>query len=385
MARLDEIFDLQMGKTPSRNNADYWTDGQYDWVSIADLGSYQKYVGDTKERISALAVQESGIKSVPANTVVMSFKLSLGKTAITQEPVYTNEAIMAFIPTGKYAVLPDYFYYLFSAKDWTKGTNRAVMGTTLNKATLGAVSITVPPIDEQRKIAAVLDKVSDLIAKRQQQLDKLDEAVKARLVEIFGEPDENPKHWQEDELSHHLKVIGGYAFKSDGFTDEGIPVLRIGNINSGHFLPVNMVYWPDDLALARYKVFPGDLVMSLTGTVGKDDYGNVCILGADYDEYYLNQRNAKLSIEKSLNKCYFSELLKFPRIKKRLTGISRGIRQANISNKDILTLRVPMPPIELQEQFAAFVEQTEKTKIIISHSLEKLETLKKALMQEYFG
>ena len=385
MARLDEIFDLQMGKTPSRNNADYWTDGQYDWVSIADLGSYQKYVGDTKERISALAVQESGIKSVPANTVIMSFKLSLGKTAITQEPVYTNEAIMAFIPTGKYAVLPDYFYYLFSAKDWIKGTNRAVMGTTLNKATLGAVSITVPPIDEQHKIAAVLDKVSDLIAKRQQQLDKLDEAVKARFVEIFGEPDENPKHWQEDELSHHLKVIGGYAFKSDGFTDEGIPVLRIGNINSGHFLPVNMVYWPDDLALARYKVFPGDLVMSLTGTVGKDDYGNVCILGADYDEYYLNQRNAKLSIEKSLNKCYFSELLKFPRIKKRLTGISRGIRQANISNKDILTLRVPMPPIELQEQFAAFVEQTEKTKIIISHSLGKLETLKKALMQEYFG
>ena len=385
MARLDEIFDLQMGKTPSRNNADYWTDGQYDWVSIADLGSYQKYVEDTKERISALAVQESGIKSVPANTVIMSFKLSLGKTAITQEPVYTNEAIMAFIPTEKYAVLPDYFYYLFSAKDWTKGTNRAVMGTTLNKATLGAVSITDPPIDEQRKIAAILDKVSDLIAKRRQQLDKLDEMVKARFVEIFGEPDENPKHWQEDELSHHLKVIGGYAFKSDGFTDEGIPVLRIGNINSGHFLPVNMVYWPDDLALARYKVFPGDLVMSLTGTVGKDDYGNVCILGADYDEYYLNQRNAKLSIERSLNKCYFSELLKFPRIKKRLTGISRGIRQANISNKDILTLRVPMPPIELQEQFAAFVEQTEKTKIIISHSLEKLETLKKALMQEYFG
>lgn len=255
----------------------------------------------------------------------------------------------------------------------------------INKKQLSKDSITVPLIDEQHKIAAVLDKVSDLIVKRQQQLDKLDEAVKARFVEIFGEPDENPKHWQEDELSHHLKVIGGYAFKSDGFTDEGIPVLRIGNINSGHFLPVNMVYWPDDLALARYKVFPGDLVMSLTRTVGKDDYGNVCILGADYDEYYLNQRNAKLSIEKSLNKCYFSELLKFPRIKKRLTGISRGIRQANISNKDILSLRVPMPPIELQEQFAAFVEQTEKTKIIISHSLEKLETLKKALMQEYFG
>ena len=266
-------------------------------------------------------------------------------------------------------------------KEYATGSVR----DNLKLSDLGKFPINLRPLDEQRKIAAVLDKVSDLIAKRRQQLDKLNELIKARFVEMFGEPHENPKHWQEDELSRHLKVIGGYAFKSDGFTDEGIPVLRIGNINSGRFLPVNMVYWSDDSALARYKVFPGDLVMSLTGTVGKDDYGNVCILGADYDEYYLNQRNAKLSIEKSLNKCYFSELLKFPRIKKRLTGISRGIRQANISNKDILTLRVPMPPIELQEQFAAFVEQTEKTKIIISHSLEKLETLKKALMQEYFG
>ena len=266
-------------------------------------------------------------------------------------------------------------------KEYATGSVR----DNLKLSDLGKFPINLRPLDEQRKIAAVLDKVSDLIAKRRQQLDKLNELIKARFVEMFGEPHENPKHWQEDELSRHLKVIGGYAFKSDGFTDEGIPVLRIGNINSGRFLPVNMVYWSDDSALARYKVFPGDLVMSLTGTVGKDDYGNVCILGADYDEYYLNQRNAKLSIEAALNKCYFSELLKFPRIKKRLTGISRGVRQANISNKDILTLRVPIPPIELQEQFAAFVEQTEKTKTTISESLQQLETLKKALMQEYFG
>ena len=195
MARLDEIFDLQMGKTPSRSNADYWTDGQYDWVSIADLGTYKKYVEDTKEKISASAVQESGIKSVPANTVIMSFKLSLGKTAITQEPVYTNEAIMAFIPTGKYTVLPDYFYYLLSAKDWTKGTNRAVMGATLNKATLGAVSVTVPPLNEQRKIVMILDKVSDLLAKHHQQLDKLDELVKSRFIEMFGDINVNDKGW----------------------------------------------------------------------------------------------------------------------------------------------------------------------------------------------
>ena len=112
-------------------------------------------------------------------------------------------------------------------------------------------------------------------------------------------------------------------------------------------------------------MYPGDLVMSLTGTVGKDDYGNVCILGDDYEMYYLNQRNAKLEIKEGIDKYYLSQLLKFEQIKKRLTGISRGVRQANISNKDILNLVVPVPPMELQEQFAGFVKQVDKLKVVV--------------------
>lgn len=240
-------------------------------------------------------------------------------------------------------------------------------------------------LNEQCHIALVLDKIVSLISLRKQQLAKLDELVKARFVEMFGDPATNPMHWQESQLSDHLDIIGGYAFKSEGFAETGIPVLRIGNINSGHFLPVNMVYWQEDQSLQRYKMYPGDLVMSLTGTVGKDDYGNVCILGDDYTEYYLNQRNAKLNIKQTLNKYYLSEMLKFSKIKKRLTGISRGVRQANISNKDILSLLVPIPPIGIQKQFAAFVERTNKSKLTIQQSLDKLEVLKKSLMQEYFG
>lgn len=375
MARLGDIATYINGYAFKPSD---WSDTGLPIIRIQDLTGnlYQanRYNGEYAPKYE-----------VNDGDVLISWSASLGIYVWHGEKALLNQHIFKVV-FDKTEISKTFFVHQVE-NILEKATSEAHGATMkhLTKPVFDALPFYLPPLDEQRKIAAVLDKVNDLIAKRRQQLDKLDEAVKARFVEIFGEPDENPKHWQEDELSHHLKVIGGYAFKSDGFTDEGIPVLRIGNINSGHFLPVNMVYWPDDLALARYKVFPGDLVMSLTGTVGKDDYGNVCILGADYDEYYLNQRNAKLSIEKSLNKCYFSELLKFPRIKKRLTGISRGIRQANISNKDILTLRVPMPPIELQEQFAAFVEQTEKTKIIISHSLEKLETLKKALMQEYFG
>lgn len=182
MPKINEIFNLQMGKTPSRSNEDYWFDGKYKWISIADLSSYKKFVKDTKEKITELAVLETGIKPVPVNTVIMSFKLSVGKTAITKESVYTNEAIMAFLPVCKDDILPDYFYYLFAAKDWSKATNRAVMGSTLNKSSIGEIKIQVPSFKEQSKIVAIFDKISDLINKRQQQLKKLDELVKSRNV-----------------------------------------------------------------------------------------------------------------------------------------------------------------------------------------------------------
>ena len=382
--KLKDAFNLQMGKTPSRADLSMWG-GNNKWISIADIGSAKKYISSTKECITDEGVSRSGIKVVPEGTVIMSFKLSIGKTAIVSEDMYTNEAIMAFIDNGTYCIDPNYLYHLCCGTDWTQGGNKAVMGLTLNKATLSEMEIELPTIEEQREIASILDQLDAIIEKRHDELNMIEQLVKSRFIELFGDPDTNPLGWNEDVLSEHLEVIGGYAFKSDKFEDEGIPVLRIGNINSGRFLPVNMVYWNDDPALERYKMYPGDLVMSLTGTVGKDDYGNVCILGADYPEYYLNQRNAKLSLKPTLNAKYLSELLKFERIKRRLTGISRGVRQANISNKDILCLCVPIAPINLQQQFAAFVEQTDKSKLAVQKALEELEILKKSLMQQYFG
>ena len=264
-------------------------------------------------------------------------------------------------------------------KEYATGSVR----DNLKLADLGKFPINLRPVEEQRQIAATLDKIDELIAKRRQQLDKLDELVKSRFIEMFGEPDENPMGWEVTELEHQLEIVGGFAFKSTGFTDSGIPVLRIGNINSGHFLSVNMVFWPNDPTLARYKMYPGDLVMSLTGTVGKDDYGNVCILSDEYPEYYLNQRNAKLVIKTTMNKHYLSELLKFSKIKKRLTGISRGVRQANISNRDILALCVPIPPIKLQEQFADFVAQTDKSKYRQEKYIGFFQCLEKSIRQEW--
>ena len=384
--RLDELFDLQMGKTPARNNPEYWDSDDYKWISVADLSKCGKYINDTKEYLSEKGVKESGISLIPENTVVMSFKLSIGKTAITHEPMYSNEAIMSFRDKHITELIPDYLYYMFANRDWEAGTNKAVMGKTLNKATLSSTKIKVHSIEEQREIVRVLDKIKAVLDSREEELNKLSELIKARFVEMFGDPDFNPHGWEEHALSEMIEVVGGYAFKSGGFCEDGdVPVLRIGNINSGFFKPVNMVYWEENPSLERYVMYPGDLVMSLTGTVGKDDYGNVCILGNDFEKYYLNQRNAKLEIKKNLDSYYLSQLLRFEEIKKHLTGISRGVRQANISNKDILNLKIPVPPMGLQEAFASFVEQVNKSKAAVQKSLDETQMLFDSLMQQYFG
>ena len=311
----------------------------------------------------------------------------VGKAAIASEnfPVAFGAFCKVVRPKK---LIPSYIGYFFQSPKYRSTISELSGGANINNIRnehIDELDIVIVSEKEQESIVNQLDDLSNLISLRKQQLSKFDELVKSRFIELFGDPDTNPLGWNEDVLSEHLEVVGGYAFKSDKFEDEGIPVLRIGNINSGRFLPVNMVYWNDDPTLERYKMYSGDLVMSLTGTVGKDDYGNVCILGADYPEYFLNQRNAKLSLKPTLDAKYLSELLKFERIKRRLTGISRGVRQANISNKDILCLCVPIAPINLQNQFAAFVEQTDKSKLAVQQSLETLETLKKSLMQKYFG
>ena len=278
-----------------------------------------------------------------------------------------------------------YLFYSMQAYDFTK----VISGTAqpqITRVGLEKVEITLPSLDVQREIVSILDKINALIEQRRLQLKKLEELVKARFVEMFGDPETNSKGWAEISLSEKLNVLGGYAFKSDQFEETGgIPVLRIGNINSGYFKPVNMVYWKEDRSLERYAMYPGDLVMSLTGTVGKDDYGNVCILGNAYEMYYLNQRNAKLELKDGLDKYYLAELLKFSQVKKKLTGISRGVRQANISNKDILNLVAPIPPMELQQQFANFVEQIAKSKATVQKALDETQLLFDSLMQQYFG
>lgn len=353
------------------SQGDIVPDGDIPFVNAGHI-SGQNISFDKMNYISKEKYDQLNSGKFQKGDILYCLRGSLGKKAVIKDAM--NGAIassLVIIRTNPEIVDVDYLMFALDSPSIQEQLIKANNGSSqpnLSAASVREYAVDLPDRRMQEEIVEKLSKARNIIKKRQQELQKLDTLIKSRFIELFGDPDVNSKGWKECALSEKINVVGGYAFKSNQFDEErGIPVLRIGNINAGFFRPVNLVYWHEDESLERYIVYPGELVMSLTGTVGKDDYGNICILGNDYGKYYLNQRNAKLEIIEGIDKYYLSQLLKFTQIKKRLTGISRGVRQANISNKDILNLVVPVPPMEIQEQFATFVVQTDKLK---SHFLK---------------
>jgi len=375
--KLKDVCNINMGQSPDSDSYNDNEDGIPFFQGNADFG--EKYP-TTRKWCNAPT------KIAHAEDILISVRAPIGALNYAKEECCIGRGLAAITPNQD-KVSSGFIYWLLKGKH--KELNLQGTGSTFKAISRKVLEeIKVPDIElkKQTELAGSLEKVYSVIQLRKQQLEELDILIKARFVEMFGNPEDSGNEWEQKPLFDLLNVIGGYAFKSDQFSEiGGIPVLRIGNINTGVFRPVNMVYWEDDEKLERYAIYAGDLVMSLTGTVGKDDYGNVCIMGNEYDKYYLNQRNAKLEIKSGLDKYYLSELLKFECVKKKLTGISRGVRQANISNKDILNLVVNVPPIELQNQFAAFVTQVDKLKVEVQKSLDEMQILFDSLMQEYFG
>ena len=385
MPKLSEIFTLQMGKTPARAKNKYWKNGDNEWVSISDLSTYGKYVGTTKETISDLAVVDSGIKAVPADTVIMSFKLTIGKTAITVKPTYTNEAIMAFIPNGKYPVFSSYFYHFFSGRDWSKGTNRAVMGSTLNKATLGEIDVIIPSVKEQKRVSAHLDKVDELIFLCKQQLSKLDALVKSRFIELFGNIlcDNNLPLVELKELAD---IGSSKRIYANEYVEFGVPFYRskeIRELGTGLKPSVELFIKQEryEEIKAKYGVPKiGDILIAAIGAT----IGYSWIVDTDKPFYYKDGNLIILSIKNNVNPIFLNHTMGILIEDFKSKGVA-GSAQLALTIEKLEKMMVINPSIDLQNQFAAFVEQTDKSKLTIQKSLDKLETLKKALMQKYFG
>ena len=385
---LSELFTLQMGKTPSRDNSSYWEKSENNWISIADLTNSGKYISNTKETLSDSAVAESGIKKIPANTVIMSFKLSLGKVAITEKEMYSNEAIMAFIDKGVEKISPEYLYYLLRAKDWSKGTNKAVMGATLNKATLSTIKIQLHEYDNQLEIVNMLNRVSSSIDFRKQQLTKLDELIKARFVEMFGDMLLNSLEWPEKPLEGLADIVSGIT-KGRKTTETGlieVPYMAVSNVKSGY---IDWTTIKTILAtkqeIEQYRLMPDDILMTEGGD--PDKVGRGAIIKNPLENSIHQNHIFRVRLDKSeLLPAYFAEYLQHQKAKRYFLGCAKqttGI--ASINMRQLRALPVLIPPLSLQNQFAAFVAEVDKSKVEVQKALDQTQLLFDSLTQQYFG
>ena len=354
--KVAEVFNLQMGKTPSRKKMEYWNTGEYDWVSIKDLGSYGRFVGRTKETISELGRIESGIKQVPANTLLMSFKLSLGKTSITTRPIYTNEAIMAFLDKGTFQFDLGYMWHQFRTKDWATGTNMAVMGETLNKKTLGSALIRLPDLRTQRLVASCLDVIQSQLEIAGKKLECLDTLVKSRFVEMFGGLNSADLRPLKDVCS----IITDGTHQPPKFVDRGIPFLFVSNITSDAVdYETNKFISVEDYEqlIRRTPIEVGDVLVSAVGS-----FGHPAIV--EDDRPFCFQRHiAYLKPRHDLiDSSYLHAALLSEGSQRYMDRCAKGAAQRTVTLKSFKEMKVPLPPLALQQEFASFVAEVDKSR-----------------------
>ena len=251
----------------------------------------------------------------------------------------------------------------------------------ITKKELESIEILVPPIHEQRRIAAVLDKVSDLIAKRRAQLDKLEELVKARFVEMFGET-QYPRTALIKLIIEGASLSYGIIVPGDNVED-GVPMIRPSDFKH------------DNLCLDNvYRVAP-EIEVKYTRTRLLGDEILVQVIGQPGQIMLADDRCKGMNVTRNLavvrpncnriNRNYLKIYMQTQEAQAFMLGETKQSTLKQLPLSKLKALEIPVPPMALQEQFAAFFEQTNKSKLSIQQSLDKLETLKKALMQEYFG
>ena len=375
--KFADVFDLQMGKTPSRDNLSYWN-GNNVWVSIADLND-KKYISESKEGITDDAVKESGIKVIPKDTVIMSFKLSIGKTAISTIPLFTNEAIMAFIEKDKSKLIPEYIYYYLKGYKWV-GANKAVLGMTLNKKTISEQTFSYPPLPEQEKIVAELDCLSGIIEKKKQQLKEYDALTQSIFYEMFGDPITNEKGWEVKKLGEVCDIYrGGSPRPIEQYLGGNIPWIKIGDAVFGtdiYLTKTKEHIIKEGLKKTRF-IHSGSLIFANCG-VSLGFARIITFDGCIHDGWLafdnISNDINKIFLLKSLNFCtqYFRET-------------APDGTQPNLNTSIMKAFAQIIPPLTLQQEFADKIEAIEKQKELIKQSIAETETLFNSRMDYYFN
>ncbi len=378
---LGEICEVFIGGTPSRKNPHYFT-GNNLWVSIGEMNG--EIITDTKEKITDEGIKKSNVKLIPKGTTLLSFKLSIGKTAIAGNNLYTNEAIAGLIPKNKNKILDLFLFHLFTAKQIDlENTGWKAFGKSLNSAYLkDEVKIPLPPLDVQKKIIDECEAINAEAIQAKNIISKCKNEIDNKISNIIE------KNNMNNITNLKIEIIDGdrgenYP-KSRDFFDKGFCIfLNASNIvnNEFRFDKCDFITKEKDNLLRSGKLKRNDIVITTRGTIGKVAFYHDKIL---HDNIRLNSgmiiiRNQDLDIDT----VYLYQILKSFFLYEQYLKLKSGASQPQLPIREFKKIKIPVPAIEIQKKVVSEIEKLEQKINEAQKIIDEASNKKKAVMKKY--
>lgn len=359
MAKLGDICTVVSGSTPKTGVAEYW-DGTVKWITPAELNEDSFYITDSVRHITEYGKEKTGLSYLPKGTVILSSRAPIGKTAIAGCEMCCNQGFKNLICSD--AVYNEYLYFFLKSKtDYLNSLGRGATFKEISKSIVEKIEIPLPNIEKQHQIVKELKATRNLIAHRKQQLTKLDELVKARFVEMFGD-----KNYPYESLIN--LILDGTSLSygivqpgNDGTGDMG--VLRPVDIVDGKLTMSSIKYIDRSIGEGFKKTeLDGDeLLITVRGTTGITALTDSRFAGMNVTRGIAVIRYNR----KKINSLYLNAYFNTDESQRYIQEHTRGATLQQINLSDLRIQRIMLPPLSLQNQFAAFVEEVDKSKLFV--------------------
>ena len=378
--KLGQLAEIVSGSTPRTNVKEYW-DGNILWITPAEIQEDDYYILDTQRKITQLAVEKTNLRILPKGTVLLSSRAPIGKVAICDNEMYCNQGFKNIICSEKLNNRYVYYYLKYNV-EYIKSLGR---GATFKEISKGIVeNLEIPFIDKQKQIevANKLDKITEIIKIRKEQIKYFEEIIKSQFVEMF----ENENKYVN--LEDVCVFINGDRGKNYPSADKiskdpsGIPFINAGLLINNTVDWKNMNYISEDTynKLGSGKIQKEDILYCLRGSLGKHSIIDFDGKGAIASSLViLRADKSKIQPDFLLIQLGMDEILR------QQNQANNGSSQPNLSAGSVKKYIIKLPSLELQNKFAEFVKQIDKQKFEIENSLKEMQELYESLMEKYFG
>ena len=382
MVRLGDITTVVAGSTPSTFIDDYWN-GSNCWVTPAELSDEVIIVEDTERKITDLAVEKTGLKPMPVGTVLLSSRAPIGKVAIAGCVMYCNQGFKNLI-CGEEVFNKYLFWFLKSRKEYLNSLGRGATFKEISKTIVEDISIPLPSPKVQSQIANVLDKAQEIIDGHKKQLEELDKLIESTFCNMFGDPVANEQGWKIQTLKDVCnRITDGTHNSPANYAIGEYRYITAKNIKKDGFDFSNLTYISEADHKEIYKRCNpelGDILYIKDGvTTG------IAQINTLQEEFSLLSSVALLKQNREVvNEHYLREVLNNRIMYANIRTNMGGAAITRLTVQKIELIRIPLPPMAIQNKFAKLVANIETQKSLVKQSLADSQNLFNSLMSRYF-